>query len=528
MKLGDGMKNENTLLKIILTLLLIVFFLASFINKESTIKYDHSKKTINKEDLITYEESKCNLNKKLIGSAETYDYKKIFNKNKIQDVFIDIPETNLFYLFENAIDKPQVFINSIKIGDYNLSCSSIKTKGYTTLRSLWHTEFNKFSFTINFKKYLKDQNLYGLTKISFNNMYTDPSMSKEYISYYLFNEMGLDTVDYSYVNLYINNDYYGVYLMIEPIEKSLISRTMNEKEDFLFKPEGEESSLIYNYELDNYYSNGTYNFDDLVYENGELTYPRNSNNLLNKYKGIWEDDPDSFEEIYDDLPIFFKTIKKLTYLNNLENKNTKYYERELESIIDVDKLIKYNAINTYLVNTDGYYNNPPRNYALYMNKDGYITIIPWDYNMILGASILSDINEVINYDIYNPLIDCNIEDRPLLNVILSNNNYRNRYNEYLKDISIILNRGGKTSFNKLYKKNNISKIIDQHSEELIKSNNKCSQKFYDSEEIKTAKKNLKEVLKLRSKSVLNQIEGNNEIINSNIDINTLGDLLLKK
>ena len=356
----------NTLLLV----LLIVFFIALSIFPKSTIKYDHSNKTIDMKGLITYEESSnCKINKELTGSAEKYDYKKVFNKKKIQDVYIDINETNLFYLFENAIDKPQVFINSIKIGDYNLSCSSIKTKGYTTLRSLWHTEFNKFSFTINFKKYLKDQNLFGLTKISFNNMYSDSSMSKEYISYYLFNKMGLDTVDYSYVNLYINNDYYGVYFMIEPIEKPLIKRTMDEKGKFLFKPEGDESSLLYTEELDNYLYNGKYNFDSLVYENDKFTYPKSSNNLLNKYKGIWEDDEDSFKEIYDDLPTFFKTIKKLNYLNNLENKNTKYFEEELESIIDVDKLIKYNAINSYLVNTDGYVNNPARNSALYMNED---------------------------------------------------------------------------------------------------------------------------------------------------------------
>ena len=527
MKLGDGMKNENTLLKIILTLLLIVIFVALFINKESTIKYDHSKKEINKEALIKYEDNNdCKINKELDGSAKDYDYKKVFNKNKIQDVYIDVPETNLFYLFENAIDKPQVYINNIKIGDYNLSCSSMKPKGYTTLRSLWHTKFNKFSFTINFKKYLKDQNLFGLTKISFNNMYADPSMSKEFISYYLFNEMGLDTPDYSYVNLYINNDYYGVYFMIEPIEKSLTKRTMNEKEDFLFKPEGEESSLIYNEELDNYLEDGTYNFDSLVHENGKYNYPRNSNNLLNKYRGIWEDDPESFEGIYNDLPTFFKTIKKLTYLNNLENKNTDYFEEELESIIDVDKLIKYNAINTYLVNTDGYMNSPPRNYALYMNKDGFLTIIPWDYNTIFGATILDNSEDVVNFNIYNPVIDCNIEDRPLLNVILDNDNYRNKYNEYLKDIIKIV-EGGTTSNNKKYPKNNINNLIDKNSKEVIKKNNKCKQKFYDEDEIKTAKTNLKKIIKARSKAVLNQIEGKEDRVSTDVDLNTLGSLLLK-
>ena len=517
---------KKHLLLIILFILIVMTF---FIETKSTIEYDHSNKKIKKEDLVEQKENQCKINKKVLGSAEKYDYKKLFDKGKIQNVYINVPNNNLFYLFENAIDKPDIFINDIKIGDYELNCSSMKTKGYTTLRSLWHTKYNKFSFTINFKKYLKDQNLFGLTKISFNNMYSDPTMSKEYISYYLLNEMGIDTVDYSYVNLYINDDYYGVYFMIEPIEKPLIKRTMNEKEDFLFKAEGEESSLQYNSELDNYLdSNGNYNFDELIHnEKGEYEYPRNSNNILNKYKGIWEDDPESFEEIYEDLPTFFKTIKKLDYLSNLKNKNTNYFERELESIIDVDKLIKYHAVNTFLVNTDGYTNAPPRNYVLYMNKEGFITIIPWDYNMIFGATILNDIDEVINFDIYNPTIDCNVEDRPLLNVVLGNDNYRSKYNDYLKDIIKIVN-GGVTSNNKKYPKNNIYNLIDKDSEIIIKNNNKCSQKFYDSDEINIAKKNLKEVIKLRSKAVLSQIDGKEEYINSDIDLMSLGSLIILK
>jgi len=522
------------IIKYILILFIIIIFILILIfltKKDSTLLYDHSNKTIDKQDLLNYEDiNQCKVNNKLDGSAKKGEYLKVFNKDNIQDVYITIDENNLFYLFENSIDKPRVLINNIKIGDYSLDCSSIKTKGLTTLRSLWYTDYNKFSFTVNFKKYLKEQNLFGLTKVSFNNMYTDPSMSKEYISYYLFNEMGLDTVEYTYVNLYINNDYYGIYFMIEPIEKPLIKRTLKEKGDFLFKPEGEESSLIYNDELDKYLdSNGNYNFDSLVYnDNKEFIYPKNSNNILNKYKGIWEDDEESFEEIYNMLPSFFKTIKKLNYLSNLENKNTEYFEKELESIIDVDKLIKYHAINSYLVNTDGYINNPSRNYALYMNKDGFITIIPWDYNMILGASVLYNINDVINYDIYNPTINCNIKDKPLLNVILGNNNYKNRYNKYLKDISIILTTGGKTSFNKKYKKDNINNIINKYSKELIKNNNKCINTFYNSNDIKIAQKNIKEVFKLRKKSVLNQIDGNKELISSNIDLNSLGSLNLNK
>ncbi len=510
-----------------LTIILIVFIIAILSKNETTIYYDYSNKTIDKNELIEYKDNnKCRINKNVLGSASNNDYDKVFNKEIIQDVYIDIPEINLYYLFENAIDKPQVYINSIKIGNNKMNCSSIKTKGHTTLSSLWINQHHKFSFTINFKKYIKEQNLYGLNKISFNNMYFDPSMLKEYISYYLFNEIGLETVDYSYVNLYINKEYYGIYFMIEPIDKALIKRTLKESGNFLFKPELDGADLVYRDELDEYIdSNGEYNFDNIVYnDRGEFEYPRNSNLILNTYRGIWEDDPESFKKIYGELSTFFKTLKKLNYLSNLDNKNTKYYEEQLESIIDVDKLIRYMAVNNFLVNTDGYVNTPARNYSLYMNKEGFLTIIPWDYNMILGSSILNNSSDVINYNVYNPTIDCNLEDRPLLRIIMENDNYKERYNKYLNDINIIAYKGGTTSFDKKYKKKNINYIIKKYSKELIKNNNRSRASIYNEEEIKLAQKNLKIAFKLRTEAVGKQINGIEEEIYSDFDLYSLGNI----
>ena len=145
---------KKHLLLIILFILIVMTF---FVETKSTIEYDHSNKNIKKEDLVKYEDNNnCKINNELDGKAEKYDYKKVFNKNKIQDVYIDINETNLFYLFENAIDKPKVFINNIKIGDYNLSCSSMKTKGYTTTQDIKFEKIFKQAYEEVYGKKLKD------------------------------------------------------------------------------------------------------------------------------------------------------------------------------------------------------------------------------------------------------------------------------------------------------------------------------------------------------------------------------------
>ena len=79
----------------------------------------------------------------------------------------------------------------------------IKTKGKESLRK---TELDKYSLSINTNKYLDKevhgkQNIYGLKRISLNNMSEDTTFLKDYLSYYLMAELGLCTPYYSLAEL---------------------------------------------------------------------------------------------------------------------------------------------------------------------------------------------------------------------------------------------------------------------------------------------------------------------------------------
>ncbi len=526
-------------ISVLIITIISTFVFAYLFNNRSNyelpeVNIHNSEDKVNKEELYTFnnEEIEYSVNKDYIKDPSVGEYSKIFDKSKIEDVYITVNDNNFKYLLQRANDKPTVLINEIKIGKYNLKYCSMKTKGLTSLRKVYSGTSDKFSFTINFKKYINkkngydNQNLLGLSKISFNNMYGDPSMVKDYASYYLFEEMGLDTVNYSYSRLFVNNKYYGIYLMIEPITNALINRTMNEDGDFLFKPDGRMSSLLYDDRLDKYIDkDGNFNFDRILYDkDGKLIYPNNSNNPLNKYSGIWEDDEDNFKDIVDELPTFFKTIKKLNELNNTKNKNTEKYEEELNKIIDVDKLIKYLAVNTYLVNSDGYMSPRSTNYALYMDKNGYITIIPWDYNLSFGGILFDRTEDVINFDIYNPVVECLMINRPLINVILGNKTYLNKYKTYLKDITIIASTGGTTSTGKEYKRDNLKSMIESVRKDLLYYSNKSNVSFYTGEEISIAQDNLIKLIELRSESVIKQINNEESNIYADFDIKSLGGL----
>ena len=544
----ESFKNSDK--KIISVLLIIILtggftYLVSCISKNN-LKIDESTsnntkhgsdETVSKDDLYTIDDvkkddGKYEINSDTQGKAKEGTYAKLFNKETIQDVKISIDENNWNYLLQNAIDKPTVLASSVSIGDDTVKYVGIKTKGNLTLKEVWNSSSDRFSFTINFGKYINTdngytdkQNLYGLRKVALNNIYGDATLMKEYLSYELMTKMGIPTPEYSLINLYINDEFYGVYMMVESIDSSLTQRTLGEKSDYLVKPESSGGDLIYDNSLDEYINDdGEFDFSSIIYDNsGNIIYPNDKSNPLYKYNGLWENDEDTFEDIVDMLPTIFKWMKTLNELNNTNNPNTDDYKLALEEIIDVDSLIRYFAVNTYLVNLDSYQSEKMQNYALYINETGRATIIPWDYNYSFGVYGLGSASDVINFDIYNPVINTTLKDRPLLNVILQNDEYKVLYEKYLNDITIIASEGGTTSDGDTYEENNFATILDKYNKLLNNIYGNDPTAFYTLDEYNKATTSLKKLIEQRSEAVLNQLNGNNEKVTTDINLRDMGE-----
>ena len=103
--------------------------------------------------------------------------------------------------------------------------------------------------------------------------------------------MGVDTPYYCLVNLYINGEFYGVYMMVEAVDSSLTERTAGTSSDFFTKPESSGGDLVYLSGLDSYLgSDGEYVFPT-------DSYPSGTSDILSSYNGLWENDEDTFDDI---------------------------------------------------------------------------------------------------------------------------------------------------------------------------------------------------------------------------------------
>lgn len=100
----------------------------------------------------------------------------------------------------------------------------IKTKGNTSLTQVANSGSDRYSLKINFDKYVDGQDCYGLDSLVLNNLYSDNSYLKEYMSYALMDYMDIPSSLYTFADIYVNGEHYGFFLALEDVDESFLER----------------------------------------------------------------------------------------------------------------------------------------------------------------------------------------------------------------------------------------------------------------------------------------------------------------
>lgn len=430
-----------------------------------------------------------NVNMGMQREAKDGAYNAYFLKDDIQTVRISLDEKNLNYLLQNAGDKPTVMTDQVVIGHETIHYTGLKTKGNYTLAETNQSDSDRFSFTVNFGKYIKKkkgyaatQNFYGCNKISFNNFFFDKTMMKEYLALKLMTELGVPTPQYGLTRLYINNKYYGVYFMLEAMDSSILeqylSLSSDSISDYLTKPEG--TRLQFGSELSGYKdAGGNFTMDSLgeaLYQNEKGDYVVDENSPLAGQSGLWESDADTLGDVAELLPVVLSWEEKLNLLSrgkdfsgNAIDVNSQRYLELLEQIMDVDEAVRYFAAHSFIIQMDNMFNKE-QNFGLYVDKSGKCMILPWDYDLGWGCfftpydaeSVANwDVDKMFTPDLMQGTADTIYQDFPLFHVIYQNRSLMARYHQYMKDCSIITALGGKTSSGSVYEAGRFAAAVDK-------------------------------------------------------------------
>ncbi|WP_246918528.1 CotH kinase family protein [Clostridioides difficile] len=308
---------------------------------------------------------------------------KYFNRDKVMEVNIDIAESDLKDMNENAI-KEEFKVAKVTIDGDTYGNVGIRTKGNSSLTSVVNSDSNRYSYKINFDKYNTSQSMEGLTQLNLNNCYSDPSYMREFLTYSICEEMGLSTPEFAYAKVSINGEYHGLYLAVEGLKESYLENNFGDVTGDLYKSD-EGSSL--------------------------------------QYKG---DDPENYSNLIVESDKKTADWSKITKL--LKSLDT---GEDIEKYLDVDSVLKNIAINTALLNLDSYQGSFAHNYYLY-EQDGVFSMLPWDFNMSFGGfSGFGGGSQSIAID--EPTTG-NLEDRPLISSLLKNETYKTKYHKYLEEI----------------------------------------------------------------------------------------------
>ena len=100
--------------------------------------------------------------------------------------------------------------------------------------------------------------------------------------------------------------------------------------------------------------------------------------------------------------------------------------------VDVEQVMRYFVVHNYVVNADSYTGSMVHNYYLY-EEDGKLAMIPWDYNLAFGTFMGGSASSSVNDPIDSPLSASGSGDRPMMDWILSNEEYTELYHQYFAE-----------------------------------------------------------------------------------------------
>ena len=476
---------------------------------------------------------------------------KIFDHSYVHEINIEISEDDWKDLRENPLQKTKYEVN-ITIDGEKLNHVSFATKGNTSLSSVaGMSDSDRYSFKINFGKYEKGQTYYGLDKLNLNNIYADATYMKDYISYEIFRAAGVEAPQTGYVHLSINGESFGLYLAIEEVGDSYLDRTDQEGSD-LYKPETE---MLGNMDkVDNQPGEGgNFNPDDMGSgnqgnmppagmgsgnqgdfnpgnmpggpQNGDNNLPGNmpggipggGNNFPGNMPGgdnapganmgdfiggmsggsngasleYTDDNPEHYTDIFDNAETEVTDEDKNRLIAALKALS----EGKADQALDVEEVINYFVAHNFVLNYDSYTGSMLHNYYL-LEKEGKLSVIPWDYNLAFGAfAAAGDSTALINTGIDSPLSGGSEENRPLWAFITSDEKYLQQYHESYKRLMEYANSGElEAEINRVY--NMIHSYVERDASA-----------FFTVSEFETAVENLVNFCRLRAESITKQLQG---------------------
>jgi len=151
-----------------------------------------------------------------------------FDDSTVQSIYLEINAKDWSTLKTNYLD------NSYYPCDFKWNNTTVRNIGIRS-RGTGSRNPTKPGLRVDFDRYVDKQSFLGLKSFILRNQTQDASNMHERISMLLFARLGVRTSRETFVKLYIKNVYSGLYSIVESVDKTFLSKNIDDGDGHLFK-----------------------------------------------------------------------------------------------------------------------------------------------------------------------------------------------------------------------------------------------------------------------------------------------------
>ena len=469
---------------------------------------------------------------------------RLFDDSRVHSIDIVMEDWDSFL---DTCENEEYSACSVVIDNEAYKNVGIRAKGNTSLSQVKEYGNDRYSFKIEFDCYEKGNSYHGLDKISLNNIIQDNTYMKDYLTYKMMGDFGVAAPLCSYVYITVNGEDWGLYLAVESVEESFLARNYGNGYGNLYKPDsmdmggGRGNGDKFDREgMEDFFGGargenrkdagempempdagaspefpGGFEDGEIPelpggmggFEPGEMPEGgppqfggmfKGSSDVLLQYT---DDASDSYKNIFDNAKTDITGTDKKRLIASLKKLGQ---GEDIEDVVDVEAVIRYFVVHNFVCNFDSYTGSMVHNFYLY-EKDGQLSMIPWDYNLAFGGFEAqsdadgnggSNANSMVNFPIDSPVSGGSVEERPMLAWIFNNEEYTQMYHQYFQEF-----------LDSYFADGYFEEMISSVKEMIAPYVEKDPTKFCSYEEFEKGTDTLKQFCLLRTESISGQLAG---------------------
>ena len=326
-------------------------------------------------------------------------YLAFFSDDRVHELDIQVDDWEAFL----AVAPEERYVRAdVTLDGHTVRGVGLRAKGNNSKRLVEQAGHVRYGLKIEFDHYEDGLSYLGLDKLSLDASFQDNSYLKTYVALDMMAFMGVPTPEASFVQVSVNGQAWGLYLAVEDPEDAFAERVFGQDHGMLYKPD----------------------YRWLSQENADVAL---------RYTG---DDPARYDNILRTARFDLTQADVDELIGALRALSA---GEDLEGVVDVEEVLRYFAVQSFVVNLDSYLGRTGHNYLLYV-EGGRLSMLPWDYNLAFGTYALGreelpdDATTHVNQPIDTPASGEVMLGRPLYHNLLLVDEYHARYRALLDEL----------------------------------------------------------------------------------------------